>query len=180
MLIEIRSRSEDTKTQSRDTPNHEITAIRAHKTQREVGLSAGEVYERVARGQLHTQAGTFAEEGWESWGDELARDQVRRRDPNHTPRASVEPLDRVDELSGGNLEELSTRNDLLGCRSRDEPFGHPVEEANAEVALESRNPSADRALIDTEARTRCRAASLTESGKEYPEIVPALHLPIIA
>ena len=78
------------------------------------------------------------------------------------------------------FKQLSAGNDLLGSRGGEEPLGHPVEEANAEIALQGRNPSADGALIDTQAGTRRRTAPFAESGQEHAKIVPALHLPIIA
>ena len=84
------------------------------------------------------------------------------------------------ELGGRSFEELGARNDLFRCGGGDEPLRHPVEEANAEVALQSCNPSADRTLVDTQARACRRAAAPTKSSKEYAEVVPSLHLAIVA
>ena len=122
----------------------------------------------------------FAEEVRESRGDELACDHVWQRDSHHAAQATVEPIDHVQEFCGRSLEQLGARNNFLRRGGGDQSLRRPVEEANAKVALQSRNPSADGALIDAEASTRRCAASLTESSQEYTEIVPTLHLPIIA
>jgi hypothetical protein len=180
MRVEILLRPEACQAQGSDTANDQVAALRPDETQREIRFSSAEVYDRVARDQFQTQAGMFPEEVRQGGGDELTRDHIWQRDPNDAAQARVEPIDHVPEFGRRSFEQLGPRNNFLRRCGGDQPLGHPVEEANAEVALESRNPSADGALIDTEASTRGCAASLTEGSQEYAEIVPALHLLTIA
>ena len=152
---------------------HELGALRAHRTDGEVGLVAREVARLYRRVELDREPRVACAQAHERGRDEHARHAGRRADADE-PLGELVDIGRVARQPRvGRLHRLGGGEHALGGASRREALARALEQLLAEVGLERGEAAADRRRIETEAHGGGGERALAVDRQEDPHVVPA-------